>query len=225
MGEIKAIIFDMDGVILDSESICDVVWEMTAREKGLEGSSEVINLCRGTNKNDTIQILKNFYGQNFDAEYFLNRSSELFHEVENTKGVPLMPYAKETLEALKGKFRIALASSTRVTTVRRQLGAHNLLPFFETMTTGEMVEHSKPDPEIYLMACRSLGLEPEECVAVEDSFNGIKSAHAAGMKCCMIPDKVQPTDEIRAMCDWVCGDLWEMKKVFNNFDLENPKLS
>lgn len=216
MGEIKAIIFDMDGVILDSESICDVVWEMAAREKGLERSGEVINLCRGTNKNDTILILKDFYGQDFDAEYFLNRSSELFHEVEFSKGIPLMPYAKETLEKLKGKYRIALASSTRGTTVRRQLGAHNLLPFFETMTTGEMVEHSKPDPEIYLMACRSLGLEPAECVAVEDSFNGIKSAHAAGMKCCMIPDKVQPTQEIRSLCDWVFKDLKEFQISMNN---------
>lgn len=209
MGEIKAVIFDMDGVILDSETICDVVWEMAAREKGLERSNEVINLCRGTNKNDTILILKDFYGADFDAEYFLNRSSELFHEVEFSKGIPLMPYAKEALEQLQKKYRIALASSTRGPTVRRQLGAHNLLDFFETMTTGEMVEHSKPDPEIYLMACKSLGLNPAECIAVEDSFNGIKSAHAAGMKCCMIPDKVQPTQEIKAMCDWVFTDLRE----------------
>lgn len=209
MGEIKAVIFDMDGVILDSETICDVVWEMAAREKGLERSNEVINLCRGTNKNDTNLILKDFYGADFDAEYFLNRSSELFHEVEFSKGIPLMPYAKEALEQLQKKYRIALASSTRGPTVRRQLGAHNLLDFFETMTTGEMVEHSKPDPEIYLMACKSLGLNPAECIAVEDSFNGIKSAHAAGMKCCMIPDKVQPTQEIKTMCDWVFTDLRE----------------
>lgn len=208
--KIKAIIFDMDGVILDSESICDVVWEMAASEKGLTGSDEVINMCRGTNTNDTILILKDFYGPDFDAEWFLKRTSDLFHEVEFSKGIPLMPFAKETLEALKGKYRIALASSTRGPTVRRQLGAHNLLPYFETMTTGEMVEHSKPDPEIYLMACKSLGLEPGECLAVEDSFNGIKSARAAGMKCCMIPDKVQPTAEIRAMCDIVCENLRTM---------------
>lgn len=205
--KIKAIIFDMDGVILDSESICDVVWEMAAKEKGLERSDEVINLCRGTNKNDTILILKDFYGANFDAEYYLNRTSELFHEVEFSKGIPLMPYAKEILESFQKKYRIALASSTQGSTVRRQLGAHNLLPFFETMTTGEMVEHSKPDPEIYLMACKSLGLKPEECLAVEDSFNGIKSAYAAGMKCCMVPDKVQPDEEIRKLCDIVCENL------------------
>lgn len=216
MGEIKAVIFDMDGVILDSETICDVVWEMAAREKGLERSNEVINLCRGTNKNDTILILKDFYGADFDAEYFLNRSSELFHEVEFSKGIPLMPYAKEALEQLQKKYRIALASSTRGPTVRRQLGAHNLLEFFETMTTGEMVEHSKPDPEIYLMACKSLGLNPAECIAVEDSFNGIKSAHAAGMKCCMIPDKVQPTQEIKAMCNWVFTDLREFVQCIMN---------
>ena len=76
-----------------------------------------------------------------------------------------------------------------------------------------MVEHSKPNPEIYLMACKSIGMKPEECVAIEDSLNGIRSAHAAGLHPIMVIDKVQPTDEIRGMCEAVFESLEEVKTV------------
>ena len=200
MKDIKAIIFDMDGVILDSESISDITWKKAAEERGLSVTDEILNACRGSNKNDTIQTLKKYYGSDFDSEAFLERTSELFHQIEEKDGIPLLPYAKEILQYLKPRYRMALASSTRGPTVLRQLRAAGVIDFFETRTTGEMVEHSKPNPEIYLMACKSIGVEPNECVAIEDSLNGIRSAHAAGLKPIMVIDKVQPTDEIRTMC-------------------------
>ncbi|MDD7610173.1 MAG: HAD family hydrolase [Spirochaetales bacterium] len=87
------------------------------------------------------------------------------------------------------------------------------MDFFETRTTGEMVEHSKPNPEIYLMACKSIGMKPEECVAIEDSLNGIRSTYAAGLKPIMVIDKVQPTEEIRNMCEAVFDSLVEVKGI------------
>ena len=213
MPDIKAIIFDMDGVILDSESISDITWRKAAEEKGLTVNDEILNACRGTNKNDTIVILKKYYGAGFDSEAFLERTSELFHEIEEKEGIPLMPYAKEILEYLKPRYRLALASSTRGPTVERQLRNASVIDFFETRTTGEMVEHSKPNPEIYLMACKSIGMKPEECVAIEDSLNGIRSAYAAGLKPIMVIDKVQPTEEIRGMCEAVFESLEEVKTV------------
>lgn len=213
MPDIKAIIFDMDGVILDSESISDITWRKAAEEKGLTVNDEILNACRGSNKNDTKQTLKKYYGADFDSEAFLERTSELFHEIEEKDGIPLLPYAKEILEYLKPRYRLALASSTRGLTVERQLRAAGVIDFFETRTTGEMVEHSKPNPEIYLMACKSIGMKPEECVAIEDSLNGIRSAHAAGLHPIMVIDKVQPTDEIRGMCEAVFESLEEVKTV------------
>ena len=76
-----------------------------------------------------------------------------------------------------------------------------------------MVEHSKPNPEIYLMACKSIGMEPEECAAIEDSLNGIRSAHAAGLHPIMVIDKVQPTEEIRNMCECIFESLDGLKSV------------
>ena len=210
---IKAIIFDMDGVILDSESISDITWRKAAEEKGLFVNDEILNACRGSNKNDTIQTLKKYYGQDFDSEAFLERTSELFHEIEEKDGIPLLPYAKETLEYLKPRYRLALASSTRGPTVERQLRAAGVIDFFETRTTGEMVEHSKPNPEIYLMACKSIGMNPEDCAAIEDSLNGIRSAYAAGLHPIMVIDKVKPTEEIKKMCRNIFDSLDGLKSV------------
>ena len=212
MNNIKAIIFDMDGVILDSESISDLTWRKAAEERGLSVNDEILNACRGSNKNDTIVTLKKYYGADFDSEAFLERTSELFHEIEDKDGIPLLPFAKEILEYLKPRYHLALASSTRGPTVERQLRAVGLIDFFETRTTGEMVEHSKPNPEIYLMACKSIGMEPNECVAIEDSLNGIRSAYAAGLHPIMVIDKVQPTEEVRKMCEAVFDSLEDLKK-------------
>ena len=209
----KGVIFDMDGVILDSETISDRTWLAAAKERSLEINIELINKCRGTNKNDTIAIFKKYYGEDFDGEGFLARTSELFHQIEESEGIPLMHYAKEILEYLKPRYTLALASSTRGPTVERQLRNAGVIDFFETRTTGDMVIHSKPDPEIYLMACKSVGLEPSECYAVEDSLNGIKSAYAAGLKPIMVVDKIQPTDEIRKMCVAVFDSLEGLKEL------------
>ena len=209
---IKAIIFDMDGVILDSETISDKTWAIAQDEMDLTTDKDFINMCRGSNRNDTLKILRDVFGQDFDSEAFLNRTSVLFKMYEETQGIPLMPYAKQILEYLKPKYRLALASSTNGEAVERQLRNAEVIDFFETRTTGEMVEHSKPDPEIYLMACRSLGVEPEECAAVEDSPNGIKSAAAAGLKVIMVPDKIAPTPELEAKCWKICTTLKNLEE-------------
>ncbi len=207
MQQIKAIIFDMDGVILDSETISDKTWAITQKEMGVTTDKDYLNMCRGTNHNDTLQILRTVFGADFDAQKFLNRSIELFHQIEQTEGIPLMPYVRQTLDYLKPRYTIALASSTNGQTVKRQLTNAGVIDYFKTRTTGEQVVHSKPDPEIYLIACKSLGLEPSECVAVEDSPNGIRSAHAAGIPVIMVPDKIAPTPELESLCWKICPSL------------------
>ena len=211
--DVKAVIFDMDGVLQDSETISDITWDMAAKEWGIENNFDVLQSCRGCNRHDIELKLKAFYGEDFDSHAFLERTSQLFHEIENTKGIPLMHYAKEILEYLKPKYKLALASSTRGESVRRQMTAGGLIDFFESLTTGDMVKHSKPEPEIYLKACQSIGLEPESCVAIEDSPNGVKSAYAAGMRVIMVPDKIQPDQELKKLCWKICKSLEEVKEV------------
>ena len=214
MSQIKGFVFDMDGVILDSESISDITWEQTAKEFNVQMTKEILNSCRGSNKNDILSKLSKIYGSDFDSEAFLNRTGVLFSQIETEKGIPLLPYAKEILSYLKPKYKIALASSTKGSTVQRQLQNCGVISFFEERITGEMVTHSKPNPEIYLMACKAIGLKPEECVAVEDSFNGIRSASAAGLCTIMVPDKVQPKKEIEILCWKVLKSLKEIELYF-----------
>lgn len=214
---IKAFVFDMDGVLLDTESICWGTWTTVGKELGLDPvKMEEANFrCMGTNKADSVRILKEIFGQDFDGAGALARSSELFHIIEESEGIPVMNGVEECLMYLKNKgYRICLASSTRKVSVVRQLTRAGLIQYFETITTGDMVEHSKPDPEIYQMAVKSLNLEPQECVCVEDSYNGIKSGKKAGLKTIMVPDRVQPDEEILKFVDYLYSSLLEIKKDF-----------
>ena len=215
-GGIKAFVFDMDGVILDSETLSDRTWIKTAEEMHLPDIENVLNECRGCNNADIAARLNRVYSAvpGFDGNAFLKCALEHFYEIEKTEGIPLMKGVVETLEELKTRgYRIALASSTAGGNVRRQLTNAGVIRYFEEIITGDMVEHSKPSPEIYQLACKKLGLKVSECAAVEDSPNGIKSAFAAGLKCVMIPDKIQPTEEIMPMIDSCLPSLLEIKSL------------
>jgi HAD superfamily hydrolase (TIGR01509 family) len=216
MNHIKAIVFDMDGVILDTETMVDKSWIIAAKEFNLPQIQDAMIACLGTNKNDTLDILNKKYGHLCNPQDFLSRASELFHKLEFEEGIALMPYAKECLEYLKPKYRIALASSTRNELVIRQLKNANVLEFFEEIVTGDMVLHSKPDPEIYLKACKGLGVMPQNAIAVEDSFNGIRSAFNAGMMPVMIPDTVMPDEEITELLFKKFNNLLELIEFLKN---------
>ena len=198
MEKIRAILFDMDGVLLDTESVCNVCWERAGAEWGIKNVMDIAMQCIGCNKADTISILSKYLPSEKDSEAFLKRTGELFEVVEREQGLNKMPFVVECLDSLKkAGFRLAVASSTRAAKVHPQLTNAKIHDYFETFTTGDTVTHSKPDPEIYLKAAASLNLKPEECVAVEDSPNGVRSATNAGIKCIMVPDLIQPDSEMK----------------------------
>lgn len=204
---VKAVIFDMDGVLLDSETVCDRTWDLALHELGLPSDPSILLECIGCNKTDSAQIIRKRFGENFEAEKFLERTSYFFHQIEETEGIPLMDYVEETLEYLSKKYVLCLASSTRMESVKRLLSKAGILKYFKTLTTGDMVSHSKPDPQIYLMACESIGLPPEECVAIEDSYNGVRSAVAANIRTIMVPDKLAPDEEMKKIASAICPSL------------------
>lgn len=214
---IKGFVFDMDGVLLDTESVCDRTWEIAAKDFGVnpKNAMRIISLCRGTNKKTSREIILRELGSDFDVDSFMKSTSEYFKKIESEEGISTKPYAKECLAYLKEKgYRLALASSTRQVVVERELKTAGLYDFFETVVCGDMVTNSKPDPEIYATAVKNLSLLPSECVAVEDSPNGLKSGKGAGLVTVMVPDRVGPNEETEKITDHIFDSL---KGVIDNF--------
>ena len=208
MKTFAAVIFDMDGVLLDSETVCDLVWRKAAKEYGIDGIDEIIEKNRGCNYADTRASLERDLQSVSAADRFMNRIAVLFNEIETEEGLPPMKGARAALEYLTKKgYRIALASSTDADAVRRQMKNVGFIDFFETLTTGDTVARGKPDPEIYERACASLGLSPDVCCAIEDSPNGMRSAYRAGLSCIMVPDKIAPDDEMKKIARRILPSL------------------
>ncbi len=216
------VIFDMDGVIFDSERACLYTWTETAQKYGIRDVREVFDRCIGTNNNQTRQIVEDAYSGEFGegiADKLLSESSRLFHEKYDGGNLPIKDGVKEILEYLREKkVRCAVASSTRKAVVEAELRDAGLIDYFEEIVGGDAVKISKPDPEIYLLACEQMKVKPENAYAIEDSFNGIRSAHAAGMKPIMVPDMIPADDEMRSLSTAVCDDL---KAVIEYFDRRN----
>lgn len=207
----RAVIFDMDGVLFDTERVCMEVWMEIARQNGLPGMEEVFPQCIGLNANDSKQIVYKAYGEDFDYPEFRRQTADCFKEYIDKNGLPIKPGVREILEWLKASgYTVGLASSTRRESVLSHLKRAGLEDYFATVVTGDMVEHSKPLPDIYLLACGKLGVEPKEAYAIEDSPNGIRSAHAAGMCPIMVPDMIPPDQEMRRLSHRILENLTEV---------------
>ena len=195
-----AVIFDMDGVLIDTERMISDCWRQIAAEEQLPDVETAIEACIGLNHADTKAYLDDKYGERFQYEAFSARSSILFKEMISREGLPLKSGVRELLQYLKEeRIPIGLASSSRYETVCREMKELQLYDYFWKIIGGNMVEHSKPNPEIYSRACELMGQAPKDCIAIEDSPNGIRAASAAGMKPVMVPDLIQPTEEIEGL--------------------------
>ena len=219
MKDIKAVVFDMDGVIFDSERGCLNVWNELAEEYGLENMEEVFKRCIGTTVVATSQILRDAYGEDFDVPKFQKLASLRFHERFDDGRLPVLKGARELLIYLsEHKYIIGLASSTREATVKQQLTDAGLIGYFDYITCGDMLKVSKPEPDIYLLACKNLGVEPKNAIAIEDSFNGIRSAYRAGMIPFMVPDLIPADEEMEELSEEIFDDLLAVKAYFEEKD-------
>ena len=207
----QAVVFDMDGVIFDTERLVIGFWKEVAKKHNIPNVEHTCIQCLGTNRVRTREIFLENYGADFPFDPYRAEVTELFNT--HYKGVPLptKPGIRELLNYLQEQdIKVGLASSTAQHLVRDEIGTAGLLPYFQTLVCGDMVEHSKPAPDIFLKACEILNADPTKSIAIEDSFNGIRSAHCAGMTPIMVPDQVQPTDEIRTLAFHVMPSLLDV---------------
>lgn len=204
MKPFEAVVFDMDGVIFDSEICVKNIWREVAVSNGAKNFEEHYDKCLGVNIQKAKEIMLESFGEDFPFDKCQYEVSRLYHERYDGGRLPMKLGIKELLSFLKdnGK-KIALASSTRTEVVINQLKAADIYNYFDAVIGGDKVTKSKPDPEIYLKACAALGVAPQNAYAIEDSYNGIKSAFGGKLKPIMVPDLLPPTEEIISMCETV----------------------
>ena len=211
----KAVVFDMDGVLFDTERVCMDSWVTVAERRGMQGMREVFPLCIGRNSTDDERIIREHYGEDFDYWGFRKETSvEFWREIEE-QGLPQKKGVKELLTFLSANgWKIGLASSTKRDSILKHLEAAGIAEYFSFVIGGEEIVHSKPEPEIYLKACAGLGCAPEETYAIEDSYNGIRSASRAGMIPVMVPDMLPPTEEMERLSRVILPDLLQVRDYF-----------
>lgn len=186
----------MDGVIFDTERMYRRAWLETAGAYNISGVESIITKMMGASSSAIEKLFAQRYGKEFPfAEYHKNVKEKLSSIIDE-EGIILKKGVREIFELLaKNKIPTALATATRRVTAEKYLADKDLLKYFDALVTGDDISHGKPDPEIYLKACRALDVMPQDAIAIEDSYNGIRSAHSAGMMPVMVPDTVMPDAE------------------------------
>lgn len=195
-----AVVFDMDGTLLDTELVFkQIVWDVT-RDLGFAMTDAVHGRMVGASHEATNTLLVETYGATFPYALFDAECRRLM-QARMQQSVPIKAGVPELLAELRGRgIPAAVATSSRAAHALGHLGTAGLLDMFATVVTRDDVVRPKPHPEPYLTAARRLGVAPGACLAVEDSHSGVRAAHGAGMQTIMVPDLVPPSDEIRALC-------------------------
>ncbi len=207
---IEAVVFDLDGVLIQSEEVWDAVREQYVRERGGRYDDEVQRAMMGMSAPEWSAFLHERAGVPGTPEQINADVVELMLDAYRRE-LPLLPGAVEVVRRTAARFPLALASSSNRAIFEEVLRLAGIADCFEATVSSEEVARGKPAPDVYFEAARRLGVVPERCAAVEDSHAGIRSAHAAGMRVIAIPNPSYPPDaEALALADDVLDSLDEL---------------
>lgn len=207
----------MDGVILDTEKLYVRFWCEAAQFYGYPMTTNHALSIRSMARPFAIKRLEGYFGADFDYYAVHDKRIELMDTYIEQNGIEAKDGAKELLSWLKQNgYRVALATATAPKRTEKYLQRLDLYKYFDKIVCASMVEHGKPEPDIYLKAAQLLELEPSECIALEDSQNGIKSASSAGCKTVMVPDLDEPDSEIMPLLFDVANGLCDVKRIIKS---------
>ena len=217
MKRFEAIVFDMDGLLLDSERIVLDAFLLVCEHFELGDRTELLKQCIGTNRDYTRARMTEAFGSGVDFNEFQNMWTLKHEEIVGDDAMPLMDGARELLDLIQRlDIPRAVATSTRSAQALDRLEKADLLHYFEFVVGGDQVTNSKPDPEIYLAATQKLGCNPTSCLAFEDSENGVRAALGAGLRVIQVPDLVAPSANVRALGHTILASLRDVPGY--NFD-------
>ena len=217
---IKYIIFDKDGTLLDTETLFKRAWVEVGEQWGLENIEDMYESIMGNNGEFIIQKLYATYPDKDCRAYYnarMARAMELFDE-----GISLKAGCAEILQFAKDNgISVAIATSTTKERAEKNLKRLGLFECFDAVVTGDMVERSKPEPDIFLEAAKRIGARKDECIVCEDSYNGLLAAKASGMRPIFIPDMLAPNEETDKIAYKTCRDLFEVMELIKEENKNN----
>lgn len=214
---VRAVIFDMDGLILDTEKHLVKYWCQAANEAGFPMQREHALNIRSLARKFAIPYLQGVFGEDFDYVKIRTRRMELMSEELSRTGLELKPGIKELLTYLKeNDIPAAVATATDYERTKDYLTKVGIFDWFDKIVCATMVKSGKPEPDIYIYAAQQLGLEPSECMALEDSPNGVRSASSAGCVTVMVPDLTQPDEELNRLIFAKADSLADVPAIIEN---------
>lgn len=206
---IEAVLFDMDGLMFDTERMWAEAWTEVARKRGLENIGAVVDSMRGRNRAGCMEVCRAAYGEEFDFDEFQAQARAVMNGLVADRGLPKKPGLTELLEELRRRGTPAVVcTSTRRATTEGYLRQAGITGCFKGLVCGDDVQNGKPDPEVFLKGAALAGRDPTRCLVLEDSPNGVRAGAAAGCRTVMVPDMTRPDDRLRALASAVAPDLF-----------------
>ena len=211
---IRAVIFDMDGTLIDTEKYYRIFWPKALAEFGYHMTDEQALTMRSLGRPFAPGRLKEWFGEELDYYAVRQRRKDMMEECLDREGIRRKPGALELVRRLKADgITTAIATATDPERTAKYLRLTGLEGYFDRLISATQVKEGKPSPDIYLFACEQLGLKPEECLAVEDSPNGVLSAYRAGCKVVMVPDQTEADEKIKKYLYAVAESLDEVYDI------------
>lgn len=221
MDMIRAVIFDMDGLMFDTERLAKEAWIQVGQELGFQIDERVICQIRGATPAASAAVFEKEFGKAFNYPMAKQKRNLLVERRIDEEGIPVKKGLHNLLCYLKenGIF-CAVATSSPENVLKKYLHQAEVEGYFDSLISSDQVRHSKPDPECFLMSAAALGVEPADCLVLEDSANGLRAAHNAGMQSICIPDLALPDQDALASAAGILRDLDEVITALNTYNLE-----
>lgn len=197
MRQIQAVLFDLDGTLIDTERYYRIYWPKSLAAFGYEMTDEQSLMMRSLGRPFAPALLRQWFGEDLDYLAVRDKRTEMMEEALARDGIQVKTGARELLAFLRErKIITAVVTATGKERAESRLSQTGLDGYFDRVISAAQVKEGKPSPDVYLYACESLGMKPEECMAVEDSPNGVMSAYRAGCPVVMVPDQTEPDGEL-----------------------------
>ena len=220
---IKAVLFDMDGLLVDTESLATEAFIHSAKKQGYDMTKEETLLVLGFTTKSIYEFWENYFkNSDVSGKQLVDDHYKYIENILFTTGPSKMPYIEELLKYLKeSNYKVAVASSSNMDHIINNMEKTGLKKYIDEFASGAEVENGKPAPDVFLLAAERLGVKPEECLVLEDSKAGVIAGSSAGAKVIMVPDMFKPDEECKERTYRIVGNLGEVISILEEKNNEN----